>query len=42
MVKKHSLFEEGVLPVGLSLKDKEKGWQHIGRDIDYQKSFITR
>ena len=41
-IKKHSLFEEGVLPVGLSIKDKESGWRSMGRDIDYQKSYVTR
>jgi len=41
MVKKHSLFEEGVRPVGCFVGDGH-GWQSIGRNIDYQKSYVCR
>ena len=42
LIKKHTLFEEGVLPVGLSTKSEKKEWVSVGRDVDYQKSYVTR
>jgi len=41
MVKKHTLFEEGVRPVGWFKGDKV-GWHPIGSNIDYQKSYVNR
>lgn len=42
LIKKHSLFEEGVRPVGFSLQQSHRGWHSIGKEIDYQKSYISR
>lgn len=40
LVKKHSLMEEGVRPVGCFGRQGE--WRPIGRDQDYQKSYVGR
>lgn len=42
LIKKHSLFEEGVRPVGFSLQQSHRGWHSIGTHIDYQKSYVSR
>lgn len=42
LIKKHSLFEDGVKPVACNEKDKDKGWREVGRDVEYQKSYINR
>lgn len=42
LIKKHSLVEEGVRPLGFSVKQSHKGWQPIGEQIEYGKSFVAR
>lgn len=44
-IKKKLMFLDGVRPVGFSMKDHEKlgkGWDFMGENIVYRKSYVTR
>lgn len=35
--KKKSLYNDGMMPVGFSMKDSKQGWKRCGEDISYYK-----
>ena len=44
-IKKHMMFLDGVRPVAFSTKgsqEEKKGWFFAGKNLVYQKSYITR